>query len=1030
MSTQRDENNRAGAYHYSDKPLFTRPRDGARQQVAKLTRPRNEPDQLEPDGSPASRIPTRVSSPGKPPVTLRSAWERALREENPLTSVDVNARPDGGQGSPSPAPRARAPITETQREKDERRMRRLREASSVTRGGALDFRPPPTSKQELGEADTIGSNASGSSLTGSWAGAEPDFTDDDIDRKLKQHEKDQKRAAAVLGSQKGLFAKGRVGGRAAGILASARRDSESSIDEHGVRGSNVWGRKARPTSGWMHRILSPESSDEARRLPERTQSDGTIDWNEAGRDAPLKSIEEGSFAQEPTPPHSRPSSAQPTFGTSDVSQMWDADLDFTARSLQISDSPQLKIRPTKLDEIRQREIENLSKRAIATARLEDIKERNSEERSVSPEVRRKPSEEHLSKKSSTASLRNGGSKGAYRSGSESPSKRMPKTLGSPSRRQIAPVTTPQENNGASQDEKGNDFANPEPSNGGEEAQGLQPTEDIAREAATENLHASDRTILDEDGERIPNTPITIFKATAEGIDNLRPGHRREDSLDTLRKLARVTSVSPRPPEQPTTKVVKGPDMEKPKTEPTPLQETTSANSLTINIEKATEEVARQFEGVAARSKRNSTTSTPPKSEADPEERIQAEASLFELAPVDSRSERNSIRFPSPEREQKEEETPRPRSGSFIASLPTPVVTGAYIDTPATARPGRRGRFSSGTSDEEAVLDDESSRAPTTRVSAGFRTARESAMRNRASRESSRTSTSSKRPKPRPRSLPPLVNSAKLASIEDDLRDIRREERIEDSTLDNFDELLNTTDELDADGTTILEHALDLETDEKSGRTLSDRERERRQELVAIERMNKTVKSSLRSIRDAKRGIEAIEDKVNHSTSSTTGTQNHEHKHTACPACMAHSPYYHLTIPIPRLWSRDPTKWKGVRFTWLGLIIAVFLTWYIAETVTCEFICHPLYAGSATNWHPSDPFWGYALPVFLDRCTGGALGVVWNVVWGFVVWVWNAWTGGGDDEMGNMRWVEVPEVPPMPSLGKGWSEGSMFDDEAL
>ena len=78
------------------------------------------------------------------------------------------------------------------------------------------------------------------------------------------------------------------------------------------------------------------------------------------------------------------------------------------------------------------------------------------------------------------------------------------------------------------------------------------------------------------------------------------------------------------------------------------------------------------------------------SDGDPIDRIEAEMKLF--APLDNYSERGSIKAPSlpvsdDERDEDDpcvEETPRaPRADPL--TLPTPRVTGAYVETPATVK---------------------------------------------------------------------------------------------------------------------------------------------------------------------------------------------------------------------------------------------------------------------------------------------------------------------------------------------------------
>ncbi|KAI1004218.1 hypothetical protein K3495_g3991 [Podosphaera aphanis] len=59
------------------------------------------------------------------------------------------------------------------------------------------------------------------------------------------------------------------------------------------------------------------------------------------------------------------------------------------------------------------------------------------------------------------------------------------------------------------------------------------------------------------------------------------------------------------------------------------------------------------------------------------------------------------------------------------------------------------------------------------------------------------------------------------------------------------------------------------------------------------------------------------------------------------------------------------NWK---FTWLGLILFVVGLWSSAEIAMCTVFCHPKYA-SKNTWHPSDPFFPWAIPTKLDQWTG-------------------------------------------------------------
>ncbi|KAG0649721.1 hypothetical protein D0Z07_3904 [Hyphodiscus hymeniophilus] len=486
--------------------------------------------------------------------------------------------------------------------------------------------------------------------------------------------------------------------------------------------------------------------------------------------------------------------------------MWDADLDFTAQSLQISTSPQLRLKSTsRLDDIRSREIHNLTARAVATNRLEEIRERNSEERSLGPAIKEYP----------------------------------------------------------------------------------------------------EKTILEEEGQPIPNTPITVFGKNDwdDYVKRKNPilsaSTQGEDPHDLLRRLSRSLSSSPEDLEP-----VKVSDLE-----PTD----------------------------------------------DPEERITAEARLFDLQ---DKSEKGSIRTVSPTEDF--DETPRPKSDPL--SLPTPKVTGAYIDTPLTIKTR--------------------SRSPR--------------RRTREYRPSSRFRDS--RP-PSVNAATSLINTATHVSAIEDLRRIQLESNVEDSTLDNLESLGVPPP---AEVTTTVEPVLDLEYN-NHGLPLSQKEIDRRVEEITLERMNKSLKATTSSIRDARKGIERLEEQVSSSFVKVAQTQS-----TSRPDDATTYININLNIPIPKLWiSQLPSKpgmKDGWKFTWLGLLMLLFAVWYVLESATCAKFCHP--TNSRVNtWQPSDPFFPWAIPTKLDQWTGevisstiGGLADLFGVT---ATWDWsfglpnlpNGYTGG-------------------------------------
>lgn len=722
-----------------------------------------------------------------------------------------------------------------------------------------------------------------------------------------------------------------------------------------IRSSSTWGSKAKKYPGWMQRIISPDDSPEFKH-PDPVPTEDQL--QQIAADIPLPSVELGSSAQEPTPPSSRPASAQPNDEYQNMSPerspekiLWDADIDFTGTSIQVSDSPIFRPRGRRLDEVRDRKIQSLSARAVATNRLEEIRERNSEERSLRD-------------------------------------------------------TTP----------------NPESVH--------EPEEEFYHE----------KTILEEEGYHIPGTPITVFppgcyKPSSSCSSNyVPPGHKCEDSYETLRKLARLLSKSPAPQDlreedegerlaefdlaqrrkEESAEQVEKSEVEKREAKSENSRSKSAQASVEVEEEdeapaqKLVEQLVKNptarpgdtYEKVLKSNtletdvqiKRRSRASTPPKSDVDPEERIEAEARLFDLQ--DNRSERNSIRAPSrspsPADDDQFDETPRPKADPL--SLPTPRVTGAYIETPAPSTQQVQKRRPISPSYElveptAAAADSHSENQALRHHNRSKSTSQERATP--ASKEAIRPQTASRIPqlqqRPRGTSLhrevterqlqsqnvrPPLINTAKTTSAAEDLRSLELEAGIEDSTLDNFETVFLH----EAAATRSMRR--NSETENFIDQLYLDKDlafsvaaRERAVDRATMARMDRKLRNTTSSLRETGHGLERLHDKVATAIPSPCKKpKDHDDGH-----------YIRLEVKLPRLWINNPEQppargrfaflgsrnWK---FTWLGLILFLFSLWFVTESAMCEVYCHPKYA-SRNTWKYTDPFFPWAIPTKLDQWTG-------------------------------------------------------------
>ncbi|KAK3337335.1 hypothetical protein B0T19DRAFT_366208 [Cercophora scortea] len=907
-----------------------------------------------------TRIPRPLSAPQqRPPLADRPKF--SLSDAYKMAEAEEEEAAAAAEGSPSPAPRA----WRDRRDSGSRKQPKL-------------FARASAESQHLKTVRTRNSaDSSPSGDTVSSLGSRPsNASDSDFDEKIRQHALSQ--AASIPDSPhrsggSGRFSRSRLGTKVAEMgKGLVRKTSRSSLDGHSPKAS-----RTTTATGWLSRRLSGKKS---------WSSNGSLnqppaDWEHAAQpDAEEPPDSPGGLARPAiVPPGSNPSPNK--------SFPWEADADFTAGDLQFSNSPPVvtgrtntrineiraleaevekhpivetvEPRPrnsrldqiraleieaalkytseppeppeppepqvvedaafpsaqpagqtdSRIDRLRAREIESLSRRALATTRLDEIRSRSS-----SPEIIRNPSKEVLRALSPDGARLQGSERGGKPVGEES--QRVP----------IDEVMS-----------AGASVNNGDPTTKDDKAEGGQNKSDVSE----------------------PNPK------------SANPGPQaRDDSRDLLRRLAlATTSPSPEPPP------VKG-DSESATRGREGRDETRQRKS---DVAKGDARPSVGFVGLRRGSSVSSSSdkrSNLALSDSDPTDRIEGEMKLF--APAENHSERGSLRAPSPDpNEGATNETPRPGRPDPLAQ-PTPRVTGAFVETPATVKVEKPQQPSA---DLVAVAKAPQSNgtkagAPNgtkvTTEGSGKSAAISSAKGARGEGPLARTSSVSTRRRARSlsRTRSPLINSARPPTVKDDLLEIQRYHHLEDSTLDDFADLL---DGQQTNGQAVFDpyHA----KSEQGADALSDSKKE----LDTYDRMNKALKTGLMGIRTAKQGIERLEDKVSHGDAKPLSrAHGHTHDETtpaaACPVCHgqpAHGntslTYVHL--PMPRLWRRRP----DFKFTWLGLLLFLGSLWYIAESTMCSLYCRPLvcYPGQPCDWSPDDPRWGYAIPVKLDQwATGG------------------------------------------------------------
>lgn len=844
-------------------------------------------------------------------------------------------------------------------------------------------------------------------------------------------------------------------------------------------------------------------------------------------DLPWPSIENRQHQQDPAPPtpfNTENASPEKSFA-------WQVDQDFTAGDLQISDSPRIKMgaRPfadrIKFDEGSEIDINSRTRVANPGSRNTKLDEIRSREVKVGSNIPL-----------------------------ESPQKRQPNTKIEEIRQREAQaehqIPIPDRSLPRPRNTKLNEIRQREingipnralakarldeirEQNSNSNSRSLSPEESrpLSARTARETTSAAERetkqpirpkSAFEIGGQRIPDTPVTIFKAREtkyhapveergesgkanDAADVARPelsnSHKRGDSRDLLRRLARAASSSPAPETEarrpasplPSDKLVTQ-DSDFTSGIPRRTSENGPRHTQHHRKDNETSKPTVGFTGIprtrstdSVKSKRSSM-----QSELDPTDRIEAEMKLFALG--DNQSEKGSIRAPSPlpdSEDEKEdvEATPRAPKPDPL-TMPTPKIMGAYVETPATVKVEKievkddkpreetrvsRPKSSASTREEKSLEDaprprssslreekslddaprprssslreekplDDAPRpkssasireekasiqdAPRPRSSASFREEKvlekapeevrlprprssawardkktdhawESRDQDTTSdpgtdEKSAPTAMSSGVRRRRTRSLPrrrgPLRNSAKPPTVKDDLMQLQRSHQIEDSTLDDLEEILlgrkaptpkmeallnDLSDQPSLDDDFDFNLELDTKLNTKSNKINPQDPDHSDGDLATFTRMSKSLQTGLMGIRTAKKGIERLEGQVLHETKSAEKLDAHTHDHEHCTGCTTHVgpttvSYVPLALPLPSLYRRKPS----FRFTFLGIVVLLFSLWYAAESAMCAAYCRPTACGNTPCvWSFEDPTFGTALPVKLDQwATGG------------------------------------------------------------
>ena len=671
---------------------------------------------------------------------------------------------------------------------------------------------------------------------------------DDFGKRLLRHGKDQQRINDALRNSQ-PFRKARPNTRVALTLENLernqaidatprangppvnghRRTRSSASSEQSDPPVNIpreWGRKGKQGTEWLNRLKTPDELVQTEDwqkgdtiYPYKTTFTGdgsprSVDWAAAAADVPIPSVEDtpSPMAQSRRQNFSPIAMRQRTTSL-DGQREWEMSDDFTVGSL-LTSTPAVPARSKALDEVRQREIENLNRRAVASSRLDQIKEQ-------SPESTRRPSsaksfpENDVTNVTSRAEEfsmatvpghsdeRRRSTYAVLETASSSPASRNIKNRASNESLRSARHTTPPSATLADRVSKLN-----------RESQNQRPSP---------RRH--------ESRDRLPaQLADSVSKIKKEGTPQ-RPDHQRSDSRELLQQLARVTSASPSPSRNPNTQLQRTSEEKKP-------------SPLSSNANNASQK---------------------------PDQKLDENLSIA----TDKSSVSDDAVNVLPENDALDPNTLRQADTSALAK--TPRVTGAWIDTPLTRKspqnlllswtsslPVPRNLFRStskiaakstsedpSTSERPCTKQEEQQpsrpRHPPSALAAIIEDARNMSKDRERDDPASESSFSNFINKPHvepsahipPKSETETLDESTIASLEDII-----------------DPKLDYTDTLDLPD--MLRTYLQELQDAQSHRQLNKYEREHLREVRDLQSMNTYLRNARTSIKDVERGIKRTE----------------------------------------------------------------------------------------------------------------------------------------------------------------------------
>lgn len=302
---------------------------------------------------------------------------------------------------------------------------------------------------------------------------------------------------------------------------------------------------------------------------------------------------------------------------------------------------------------------------------------------------------------------------------------------------------------------------------------------------------------------------------------------------------------------------------------------------------------------------------------------------------------------------------------------TPVVTGAWIDTPMTEKvtqppehlsrdivpsPPRR-------KEPEYLpqpIELHTEKQPPPQPEPSRERERDPAKETRAEKgeqkeqEKEKEKSTEKKKEPE-KSKPPVIKpNLPKSGLEAYLRDSKTNENPPgDDTLESLDLILNEQQPAEVKSEAEQDAEYEKAILKKLERASPDEPAKN-----DVEKIDDNLVSLGKRINEIKAGIASLEEKFNREG-------KHIHSGEDCSTCGDDRLY--ASIPLPYLWRRDPAT-RRIRPTRLTWFLLLFLIWLFSESTMCDQYCHPTFA-TACNGNclkPDAPQFPFVIPTMLWR----------------------------------------------------------------